>query len=827
MDARRRTTRRFLRPATAVIAGLFLAGALISSGFNEYASAEVPAPDSEFLSIQVSQTFQYDSVQSDDSGSLEIHASGSSNFSYETQMTGSSSVVAQNAVSDVFVPAGTPTVAAISNLSGSYRRHLVFNCIASASSGSADLIFSGQAQSQQIGAVVTRFRVLGPVNGQTYPASVSPTVPGLTVGGPLAIANQEGSCQGVDEPGTWPGISMSPIGEIPIVLTRAADGTYSCAPGSPPSVPGYTFVVNASCHLRSRSATSIGGTPHPATVGQPYRFKFAVSGLSPSNPPQGTSGPVVVIDGGILPPGLNLGFDGTLSGIPTTAGTFVFAATAFGRGQPATVTVSMTVSAVNGAPVAVDDVRSTTSGTALVVAGASLVENDTDADGDVLTVTGVSGATNGVVVLSSGSVTFTPTAGFVGTAGFDYTVSDGLGTAVGHVTVNVNALSRPNEPSFAGADLLSPSSVRVRWVDNATDELGYLVYRWGDNTWSPVPGCPVSTPNLSQCVDTGLTPNANYLYFVYVWNAAGYRDVGTYMHVHTGGALGAPEVNYARTAGLDSAIVGWTDRSNNELGFKVYRYVSAPVSTAGAWVLVTTAPADATSVEVSVSMSTYQFFLVSAFNAAGETYSDTYMYSSPYQPPSGVSAGAQQFTATSTVSGSGAATVTLNWQNTPSHSYFVYRFDTSGAYQLVTGPNCPYSAPVQTTCIDNGAVPGEFYQYWVYSSLSGTPGYTVVPIVVHVPKPLVAPVITDSYGGIGTATIHWVDNATDETGYVVYEYRDGAYVAVATLPPGVTTVTIPGLASQTTHVYNVAAIRGSETKYAQYPTWLATLTVTA
>ncbi len=109
--------------------------------------------------------------------------------------------------------------------------------------------------------------------------------------------------------------------------------------------------------------------------------------------------------------------------------------------QTSTATVNMTVTPVNDLPVAVEDARSTPSGTQLVVMAASLATNDTDIDGDALTVTAVSGATNGVVVLLAGSVTFTPTPGFVGTAGFDYTVTDGLRTAVGHVTVTVTPVN--------------------------------------------------------------------------------------------------------------------------------------------------------------------------------------------------------------------------------------------------------------------------------------------------------------------------------------------------------------------------------------------------
>ncbi len=101
--------------------------------------------------------------------------------------------------------------------------------------------------------------------------------------------------------------------------------------------------------------------------------------------------------------------------------------------------VTITVTAVNDPPVAVDDARATAEDTALAITAASLTANDTDVDGGALTVTAVSGATNGTVTLAGGTATFTPTTGFSGTASFTYTVSDGAATDTGLVTITVTA----------------------------------------------------------------------------------------------------------------------------------------------------------------------------------------------------------------------------------------------------------------------------------------------------------------------------------------------------------------------------------------------------
>ena len=88
------------------------------------------------------------------------------------------------------------------------------------------------------------------------------------------------------------------------------------------------------------------------------------------------------------------------------------------------------------------DTLTTAYSTAVATPVATLLANDTDSDGDVLSVTAVGGAQHGQVSLAGGVVTFTPFVGYVGAAGFTYTVDDGNGsTASVPVLVNVTGAS--------------------------------------------------------------------------------------------------------------------------------------------------------------------------------------------------------------------------------------------------------------------------------------------------------------------------------------------------------------------------------------------------
>lgn len=90
----------------------------------------------------------------------------------------------------------------------------------------------------------------------------------------------------------------------------------------------------------------------------------------------------------------------------------------------------------NLAPVANADVATTSAGTAVTI---NVLANDSDPDGDPLTITAVSNVSNGTAVISGSSVIFTPAAGFTGTGSFTYTISDGRGgTASASATITVS-----------------------------------------------------------------------------------------------------------------------------------------------------------------------------------------------------------------------------------------------------------------------------------------------------------------------------------------------------------------------------------------------------
>ena len=93
--------------------------------------------------------------------------------------------------------------------------------------------------------------------------------------------------------------------------------------------------------------------------------------------------------------------------------------------------VTVDVLAQNDSPVAADDLSATDEDTPVAI---SVLTNDTDPDGDTLSVTAVTDPPNGTAVINpDGTITYTPDLNYVGTDTFTYTISDGNGgTDTGH-----------------------------------------------------------------------------------------------------------------------------------------------------------------------------------------------------------------------------------------------------------------------------------------------------------------------------------------------------------------------------------------------------------
>jgi VCBS repeat-containing protein len=109
-----------------------------------------------------------------------------------------------------------------------------------------------------------------------------------------------------------------------------------------------------------------------------------------------------------------------------------------GTAESNVATVTIAVTAVNDAPVAVADAVTTAEDTPSTIA---VLANDTDPDGDTLVVSGVSAPLHGTAAVNpDGTVTYAPGPNYDGPDTFTYTAGDGHGgTATGTVSITVTA----------------------------------------------------------------------------------------------------------------------------------------------------------------------------------------------------------------------------------------------------------------------------------------------------------------------------------------------------------------------------------------------------
>jgi MYXO-CTERM domain-containing protein len=172
-------------------------------------------------------------------------------------------------------------------------------------------------------------------------------------------------------------------------------------------------------------------------------------------------------------------------------------------------TATITVTPVNDAPVAEDDSATTDEDTDVTV---TLLTNDSDVDGDTVSVATVDSPSNGTAVLNGDdTVTYTPDADFNGSDSFTYTASDGNGgTDTALVTITITPIN--------DAPMLVPPTPDAPLTVAEGDTLAFTVTGDdvdGDTLTYDVQPLPASAASLDASTGD------------FTWTPT-YQDAGTY-----------------------------------------------------------------------------------------------------------------------------------------------------------------------------------------------------------------------------------------------------------------------------------------------------------
>jgi VCBS repeat-containing protein len=188
-----------------------------------------------------------------------------------------------------------------------------------------------------------------------------------------------------------------------------------------------------------------------------------------------------------------------------------------GQANSNVATVTINVIPVNDPPVATDDAYATDEDTTLNIAAPGMLGNDSDPDGDPLTVVVVTVPQHGSGSISSdGSLNYMPDANFSGSDTFSYKASDGTAESnISTVTITVNPI---NDPPVAVDDSVSVDEgghIMVDVLSNDTDPDSTLSYANVTVLAGPSNGMAVvSSVGINYTHDGSETTSDTFIYQV-------------------------------------------------------------------------------------------------------------------------------------------------------------------------------------------------------------------------------------------------------------------------------------------------------------------------
>jgi FtsP/CotA-like multicopper oxidase with cupredoxin domain len=320
------------------------------------------------------------------------------------------------------------------------------------------------------------------VNGKTFPeitpVSVGVSTPVLlrfvnaglqthvpTLGGGLYMKQLAEDGNRYPVPREEYSVELSALKTVDAVLTVPSDGQYALFDRV--LRPGMTTYIQAGTVAGAPVAVadSYSTAEDTAFVGASVLTNDTGTDLTASLVSATTSGSLSLAANGTFTYTPNANFNGT------DAFTYM-ASDGTLNSNVATATISVTP--VPDAPVANDDAVQATAGSSTTF---SVLANDTDADGDPLTVASFTPSANGTLQKNADqSFTYTPDAGATSDS-FTYQASDGA-LVSNTATVTLTVVTPPNQPPVANDDIAQTkvnTAVTILVVGNDTDSDGTVV----------------------------------------------------------------------------------------------------------------------------------------------------------------------------------------------------------------------------------------------------------------------------------------------------------------------------------------------------------------
>ncbi len=401
-----------------------------------------------------------------------------------------------------------------------------------------------------------------------------------------------------------------------------------------------------------------------------------------------------------------------------------------------------------------------------------------------------------------------------GTAAFALACSGGDDVAGPNPTLSVDG-----GPANLAVVAVSPTRINVTWVDNATNETSYEVWRSTTGIAGTYKAYAWLGANRTSYSDTTVTAGKEYCYKVKAMNVTGGGQspyAGPLCATTPTNSLPPPDAPSAlqATAASNSQInLEWQDNSSDEQGFEVWRSTTGATGTFTQ--LVSLGAGVTTYNNTGLAAGTQYCYKVRATGSGGA-------------PPSAFTSAACATTTGSSLNAPGqlaatavsASQINLTWQDnsTTETGFEVWRSTTgaSGTYSLLA------SVGANATGYNNtGLTGGTQYCYKVRAIAGGTQSAFSAAVCAttssggsNAPSNLNAVPVSQSQ-----INVTWVDNTTNESQFEVWRSTtglSGSYKAVAWISPNRTSYSNVGLNPSSTYCYKVKAMLsgGGQTAYA-------------